>query len=403
MIKHNFPRVPYGCTVHGEEEIEAVVGVLKSSTQMSKNVEELEREISKLFEKKYGIMTNSGSSALYLAMESLKIEKGAEIITPPLTFATTVASVVKNDLIPSFVDVKKDTFCIDEDLIEASITNNTRAILAPDLLGNLCNWEAIRKIADKHSLLVLHDSADTLGATINGEYPGIYTDLSITSFYGSHIINGAGNGGMLCTSDLEVLNKGKLLRSWGRTSSIFEDSESIEERFKVRLEGIQYDAKFVFEELGYQLEPSEMSAAFALVQLSKLKQNLELRRKFFDQHINFFKKYKEIFILPKENPGTHTGWLAFPLIVKEEAKFTRTDLQIFLEERNIQTRVIFTGNILRQPGFKDIECIGKADDFSNSDVVMKGGILLACHHGLTDNLVDHIHTSVELFLEDKIS
>ena len=147
----------------------------------------------------------------------------------------------------------------------------------------------------KKGILIIEDSADTLGATYKNKSTGKYADISITSFYGSHIINGAGNGGMLCTSDPEVLNKGKLLRSWGRTSSVFEDSESIEERFKVRLEGIQYDAKFVFEELGYQLEPSEMSAAFALVQLSKLKQNLELRRKFFDQHINFFKKYNSGF------------------------------------------------------------------------------------------------------------
>ncbi|MDG2061387.1 MAG: DegT/DnrJ/EryC1/StrS family aminotransferase [SAR86 cluster bacterium] len=398
-MKDEFPRVPYGCTVHGDEEIEAVVEVLKSSTQMGPKVSLFEERISSLFEKDHGLMVNSGSSALYLAIEALGLEAGSEVITPSLTFATTVACLVKNNLKPSFVDVTENTYCINEDAIEAAITKRTKAILAPDLLGNLCNWKNIREIADKYGLLVLHDSADTLGATLNDEYPGKYTDLSITSFYGSHIINGAGNGGMLCTSDDEILRKTKLLRSWGRASSIFQDSESIENRFKVQLEGIQYDAKFVFEELGYQLEPSEISAAFGLIQLNKLSKNLELRRKYFSLHNEFFKNHEDLFILPRETPGAFTGWLAYPLIVKENAHFSRTDLQIFLEERNIQTRVIFTGNILRQPGFKDLDCIGKADDFVNSDVVMRGGILLACHHGLDDDLLGHVHDSIKIFLD----
>ena len=129
--------------------------------------------------------------------------------------------------------------------------------------------------------MVFHDSADTLRATLNGLPTGSYTDISITSFYGSHIINGAGNGGMLCTDSEEILNKSKLLRSWGRSSSLFKDSESIENRFKVNLSGIDYDAKFVFEEIGYQLEPSELSAAFALVQLEKLNHNLQKKREIF--------------------------------------------------------------------------------------------------------------------------
>ena len=168
-MKEEFPRVPYGSTVHGEEEIEAVVNVLRTSTQMGPKVSMFEEKISTLFEKDYGVMTNSGSSALYLAIESLGIEKGSEVITPALTFATTVACLVKNDLVPSFVDVKKDTYCIDEAQIEKAISSKTKAILAPDLLGNLCNWKIIKDIADKNNLLVLHDSADTLGATLDGE------------------------------------------------------------------------------------------------------------------------------------------------------------------------------------------------------------------------------------------
>ena len=191
-----------------------------------------------------------------------------------------------------------------------------------------------------------------------------------------------------CSSQIlkQVYEKSRLLRSWGRSSSLFSDSEAIENRFNIDLDGVQYDAKFVFEEIGYQMEPSEISAAFALVQFKKLALNIKERQLNFDSHFNFLKQYDEFFDLPIQNPNSETGWLAFPAIVKDNSPFTRTDLQIFLEKRNIQTRVVFTGNILRQPGYKNIKCIGEADDFVNADRVMRGGILLALHHGLTDEM-----------------
>jgi CDP-6-deoxy-D-xylo-4-hexulose-3-dehydrase len=400
-MKDDYIRVPYGSTVHGEEEIQAVVDVLKTTTQMSKNVSEFEDKIAQLFDKNYGVMTNSGTSALYLAMESLNLKKGSEVITPALTFATTVGCLVKNGLIPAFVDVRDSTYCIDENQIESKITKDTKAILAPDLLGNLCNWKIIKDIAEKNNLLVLHDSADTLGATIDGIPVGTYTDLSITSFYGSHIINGAGNGGMLCSNDEDIVNQSKLLRSWGRSSSLFKESEAIENRFNIELSGIPYDAKFVFDRIGYQLEPSEISAAFGLVQLEKLTDNLKKRREIFDDHQNFFKKFEDLFLLPNETEGAYTGWLAYPLLIKKSAKFSRRELQIFLEERNIQTRVVFTGNILRQPGFDKINCVGRADDFPQADNVMRNGILIACHHGLNSNQMEHIQESFKLFIQSK--
>ena len=399
-MKNDFPRVPYGSTVHGEEEIESVIEVLRNSTQMGPKVELFEQKVASLFEKKYGLMTNSGSSALYLAMEVVNMPRESEVITPALTFSTTVASLVKNGFIPSFVDVKRNSYCIDVNKIEEKISKKTKGILAPDLLGNICEWDKIREIADKHDLLVFQDSADTLGASYKKKSTGNFSDLSITSFYGSHVINGAGNGGMLCTSEKTLYEKTKLLRSWGRSSSIFSDSESIENRFNVKLEGIRYDAKFVFDELGYQLEPSEISAAFALIQLEKLEHNISLRRKYFDKHMAFFREYEDLFDLPEETEGSYSGWLAFPLIVKEGAPFNRTEFQIFLEERNIQTRVVFTGNILRQPGFKNINCIGKAEDFLVADEVMKGGVLLGCHHGLNNNQIAHLHEMVQTFIKN---
>jgi CDP-6-deoxy-D-xylo-4-hexulose-3-dehydrase len=398
---NEFIRVPYGSTVHGDEEIAAVVEVLNTTTQMSKNVLEFEDKIARSFNKTKAVMVNSGSSALYVLIESLNLPKGSEVITPALTFATTVGCLVKNDLIPHFVDVGYDTYCIDINKLEQAINENTSAIIAPDLMGNICEWEKIQEIVIKKNknIKIICDSADTLGATLFSKPTGSYCDAAITSFYGSHVINGAGNGGMLVTDSEEVSNKAKLLRSWGRSSSLFSESEAIENRFNIQLDGIQYDAKFVFEEIGYQLEPSEISAAFALVQFKKLNQNIKARQINFDKHISFFKKYEQYFVLPKQNPNAETGWLAFPMIVKEDAPFTRTELQIFLEKRNIQTRVVFTGNILRQPGYKDIDCIGSANDFVNADNVMRGGILLALHHGLSDEMIEHVHSSCALFLD----
>jgi CDP-6-deoxy-D-xylo-4-hexulose-3-dehydrase len=402
LKKEDFMYVPYGMTVHGEEEIAAVVNVLRTSTQMGKNVREMEARIAALFDKKHGIMVNSGSSSLYLAVESLQLPKGSEVITPALTFSTTVACIVKNGLIPSFVDVESDTFCIDASKIEAAITPNTSAMVIPNLLGNMPDWKEIGRIAKKHNLKVIEDSADTVGGEFQGVSSGHYSDISITSFYGSHVINCAGNGGMLCVNDDAVADRVKLLRSWGRSSSLFVESEAIENRFNIDIEGIEYDKKFVFEMIGYNLEPNEAGAAFGLVQLNKLHGNIDLREKFFDKQYNFFKKYEAFFDLPRQCENTRTGWLAFPLVIKEDAPFSRRDFQIFLEKRNIQTRVIFTGNILRQPGFKNIECKGHVDDFVMADKVMRGGVLLACHHGLTDDMLAHVHESVEIFMSEYV-
>lgn len=391
--------VPYGKTVHGEEEIDAVVNVLRTSTQMGKHVAEMEQAVAALFDKSYGIMLNSGSSANYLAIELLNLPAGSEIITPALTFSTTVAPLIKNHLVPVFVDVEPGTYNIDANQVEALITPNTRAMMIPNLLGNLPNWNLLREIANRHQLILIEDSADTLGATLQNAPTGRLTDLSTTSFYGSHVINCAGNGGMLCVNNQELAERAKLLRSWGRSSSLFKDSEAIENRFNIQVDGIDYDAKFVFETIGYNLEPSEMGAAFGLVQLKKLDQNIQLREQHFQQQLDFFRHYEEWFILPKQLPQSRTGWLAFPLTVRHDAPFTRKDMQIFLEKRSIQTRTIFTGNILRQPGFQTIKHIKSPQGYTHTDQVMRGGILLGCHHGLTAEMMAHVHDSCEAFIK----
>ena len=393
-------RVPYGLSVHGNDEVKAVTNVLKSSTQMGKNVSIFEKKISKLFEKKYGLMVNSGSSALLLAMETLDFPEGSEIITPVLTFSTTVGYIVRNKWIPVFVDVEEGTYCINESKIKNLITKKTRAVVAPHLMGNIVNWEKISPFLKKRGILIIEDSADTLGATYKKKSTGKYADISITSFYGSHIINCAGNGGMVCFNDKSKYTKAKLLRSWGRSSSLFDEkSEKIENRFNIKLDGILYDKKFVFEKIGHNLEPSELGAAFGLVQLKKLKENLKKRENNFKSHSKFLKKYEKFFILPKQLPGSRSGWLAYPVTITNKAPFSRTQMQIFLEKKNIQTRVVFTGNILRQPGFKKIKCKKDIRGYPEADKVMRNGILLACHHGLTKKMIKHIHTSIDEFIE----
>lgn len=393
-------RVNYGQSVYGEAEIAAVVDVMRSSTQMGRAVRAMEQRVAALFAKQHGVMVNSGSSANYLAIEILGLPPGSEVITPALTFATTVAPIVRAGLIPAFVDAAVATYNIDVDAIERMISPKTRALMIPSLIGNLPDWDRIRAIADAHKLVVIEDSADTLGATLHGTSTGKRSDISTTSFYGSHVITAAGNGGMICINDDALARRALLFRSWGRTSSLFVDSETIENRFNVDLDGFSYDAKFLFEVLGFNVEPSEMGAAFGLVQLEKLEQNIAARERNFAAQLAFFEEYEDWFVLPRQLPGSRTGWLAFPLTVRPDAPFTRRDMQIFLERRDIQTRPVFTGNILRQPAMHGINRKEAAGGYPVADDVMRGGILLACHHGLTAAQLDHVHESFRDFAKD---
>ena len=390
MVQSASLRVPYAMSVHGEEEISAVLDVLRTTTQMGRHVKEFESKIAQLFSKRHGIMVNSGSSALQLALEAPSLPVGSEVITPCLTFATTVAAILKNGLVPVFIDVEPGTYCINASKVKEAINENTSAIVAPDLMGNLPDWPALSALAKKHNLLVVEDSADTLGATLNGKSSGAYSDISITSFYGSHIINCAGNGGMLCVNDDEHDRRARLLRSWGRSSSLFNDSEAIENRFNVEVDGIPYDTKFLFEAIGYNYEPSELGAAYGLVQLGRLQKNMEARAHHYSVLREFFSKYSEWFILPEQRAGSNTAWLAFPLTIRENAPFDRRSFQIFFEKRNIQTRVVFTGNVLRQPGFRNIPRVVDTDGYPVADEVMRGGVLMGCHHGMTPEMLAHI-------------
>ena len=395
-------RVFYGKAVYDNKEINAALGVLKNKSLTlidGPSVKELEKKISKIFGKRYALMVNSGSSANLLALASFSFKKGSEIITPALTFSTTVAPIYQLGYIPHFIDVEKRSFVARIDQIKKCINSKTVAIMIPNLLGNVPDWREIYKIAKKNNLKIIEDSADTIGYSFNNKNFGKYSDITTNSLYASHIITGAGFGGIACFNDKKLYERAKLLRGWGRSSAIFNESEGINLRFSKKVDGIPYDGKYIFSDMGYNFLPSEISAAFALEQVKKLNKNISIREKNFKKLYSFFENYNNLFDLPDQKKQLRTGWLAFPLLIKNSSKIKRKNLQIFLEKRGIQTRTIFTGNILRQPIMKKKKYKKIKGLFENSDNVMRNGILIGCHHGLHDKEINYMKIKFKEFIK----
>lgn len=386
-------RVLYAEATYDDREIEAVVQTLRQRRHQLMNgpaVVELEARVAKLFGKKYGVMTNSGSSALTLALAALELPSGSEVITPACTFATTVAPIVQQNLVPAFVDVVIDSFQIDPDGIEELITPRTKAMMVPNLIGNLPDWPRLRAIADAHQLHVIEDSADTIGSLIDGAPTGALSDASTTSFYASHVITCCGFGGMACFSRPDLARRAQLLRGWGRRSALTGETERVEDRFFDSVDGIDYDAKFIFDGVGYNFLPSEIGAAFGLEQLKKLESYIAARGHNFARLRTFFEAYEEWLVLPRQMANVRTAWLALPLIVRDSAPFSRRDLQMHFESAGVQTRPIFSGNILRHHGFSKIPSRVSERGYANADQVMRGGILLGCHQGMTEPDTNYI-------------
>ena len=397
-------KIYYGYAVYDRKEINAVNEVLTKSNLTlidGPSVKLFEKNVAKLFGKKFGLMVNSGSSANLLAIASLKLKKGSEIITPTLTFSTTVAPIYQLGMVPHFVDVEMNKFIINTEQIEKAINKKTKAIIVPNLLGNIPNYKKIYKIAKKYKLKIIEDSADTIGYTVNKKTFGKFTDIATTSFYASHIVTGAGFGGMACFNDKKLYEEAKILRGWGRSSATFNESEDIKKRFSAKVSGIPYDGKYIFLRMGYNFLPSEISAAFGLQQLKKLNNTISIRTKNFKYLKSFFSKFQEFVNLPITNLNARTAWLAFALTIKNNKKFNRRDMQIYFEKNNIQTRTIFTGNILKQPIMKNLKYKSIKNSSIISDYVMKNGILLGCHHGMKLNELKYICKTFINFLKYK--
>ncbi|AFO59136.1 MULTISPECIES: aminotransferase class I/II-fold pyridoxal phosphate-dependent enzyme [unclassified Natrinema] len=394
-------RVLYARATYGKEEKQAVADVLETPKQLAGGdyTEEFEDAIASSFGKRYGVMTNSGSSANLLAIESLQLSDSAEVITPITTFSTTVAPLVQKGLTPVFIDISIGTYQIQVEKIEEAITDETEAILIPALAGNIPDWPRLEEIANEHDLYLIEDSADTIGATIQDEPTGTFTDVSTTSFYGSHVITAFGGGGMVCFADATYADMAKKLRGWGRKSAVDEDL-TIDERFRTQLGDITYDEKFVFDEVGYNFLPLEASAAFGLEQFQKLDEFARRRQENFIALTDFFEQYEEWFVLPKERDDVKTCWLAYPLTIKERAPFNRVDIVKYLETNGIQTRSLWAGNILCHPGFKDIDCRVPFET-PTADRVMKNAFVIGCHQSIGDEELSYMKKVFETFFEGR--
>lgn len=396
---NNKLRVTYAKAVYDDKEINRVVSVLREHREaVGRETEEFEKRVSGAFGKKYGIMVNSGSSANLLAFELLNLEPGSEVITSLLTFSTTVSPIIQKRLVPVFADVEEGKYIIDVGQIEKLITRKTKAIMVPLLIGNVPNMKEILRIAKKYKLFIVEDSCDTFEALYEGKPTGSYSDITTTSFYGSHIITAASGGGMIMVNSQEYRDRAKVLRGWGRQSSLFNESESIDKRFNTKIEGAPYDAKFIFSEVGYNFLPIEISAAFGNAQLDKIHIFRKKREENFSHLLKFFKKYEKFFILPRQDAKVSTQWLAFPLTIKKNAPFTRFEIVRHLEADNIQTRPVLTGNILKQPGFVKIKHKVIKDGCPVTELIMKNGFIIGCHQGIESAHLAAIGDSVTSFL-----
>jgi CDP-6-deoxy-D-xylo-4-hexulose-3-dehydrase len=395
-------RISYAGSVHGQAEIEAVVAALQDPSGLwpGRRVNQMERRVAALFGKSSGVMCNSGSSALYLAVELLDLPRGSEVITSALTFSTDVAPLVRAGLVPVFVDVEPDTYNADISAIEPLIGPATRAILLPNLIGNAPDWDRVRAIADRHDLRVVEDSCDALGATLRGAPTGSRSDISVTSFANSHIITCAGNGGMVLLDDDAQRDRGLLLRRWGRRSELhFFGSRRRDRNFWEDLDGIRYDNQFIFDELAWNFEPSEVGAAFGLEQLKRLPSNHERRRRSFRMYTDFVSQHADQLVVPRQAEGLETAWLCYPITIRPDAGFERAELQQFLDEGGVDTRTVWTGNVTRQPMMRGVQHRTPPGGLPCADRIMAGGMILPCSHALDDEDVGYVLAQLQSFLD----
>ena len=370
---------PNKLEAYGEEEIKAVEQCLRDGwlAGFGPRSIEFEEKIAKEFGKKYGVFVNSGSSACLLAIAALDLPKGSKIITPALTFSTTLAPIIQLGYIPIFIDSNLTSYVPDvQDILDA-VTEEVKAIMIPNLIGNKPNWKAIRdglKEMGREDIFIIEDSADTVTYTEE-------SDVSTTSFYASHVITAGGMGGMVMYNDEKHVKKALQYRDWGR---IGDNSENMDERFAHDVDGLPYDYKFLYGVLGYNMKCSEMSAAFGLVQLERFQTFKQKRRDNIERYLENLKDVEEL-ILPDDS--IEPNWLAIPLQTER-----RLELLNYLEEQNIQTRVTFAGNVTRHPVYREY-----LQDFENADTVMKNGFLLGAHHGMDLDDVDYVCDKIKEF------
>lgn len=372
-------RIKYGGAYTDEKDFEAIQSVLdRNWWTIDEHARQLEKEISDFTEHKHTILTNSGSSALLVGFGALSYPEGSEVITGAVHFPTAISSLYYNRLTPVFIDNEEQTLGLDPNLIEKAITDRTKSILTVAIAGSIPYIHEIIEIAKKHNLDVILDNCDGFGGMLNGIPIDKYFTLACTSYHAAHIMT-MGEGGAVMTSNQEIAEKVRSLKEWGRVGDT-DDTTQFEDIPE------DYPGRYIFKYMGFNMKPLELQCAMGRTQLQKLEEIRDLRQK------NYNILYRGLFgidevQLMKTIPGAQPSWFSFPLFAKD-----RANLRGFLENRQIETRTIFGGNITKQPAFKDFGRI--ATPLPVADRVMTEGMFVSVHPNNTPEMMDYIVKSI---------
>ena len=363
-----------------EEVIDALDSMLSTRVTMGEKVKSFEEQFSKYIGCKNGIMVNSGSSANLLALSILSnpatensIKRDSQIITPAVTWATTVSPIINVGCTPMFVDVDLDTLCVNTEEIKDAINSKTACLLPVHLMGNPCNMQEISKISKEHDLYLVEDACEAHGATFDDKKVGSFGDLGTFSFFMSHHISTI-EGGMIVTNNEELAEMGKTLRTFGWT-------RDLKNKNKINSEYPEIDPRFLFVNTGYNFRPTEIQGAFGRNQLPKLESLIKIRREnalFWNDELS---KYSEYLILPKRNLENHV-YFGYAITIKKNSPFSREKLTKFLESKGIETRPIMSGNYIEQPAAKLIN-YQKHGELNNAKLIMRNSFFIGNHHKVT--------------------
>ena len=378
-----------------EEVVDALDSMLSTWVSMGNKVKKFEDEFSQYTNCNNGIMVNSGSSANLLALSVLTnskiespIEKNSSIITPAVTWATTVSPIVQVGCKPLFVDGDLDTFCVNPETIENAINSEVSCIMPVHLMGNPCNMEDMVKIKNKNDVYLVEDCAEAHGAKINGKSVGSFGDIGTYSFFMSHHITTI-EGGMLVTNNDSFADMARMLRAFGWT-------REVKDKEKINSQHSEIDPRFLFVNLGYNLRPTEIQGAFGLHQIKKLDAFVKIRRENSRYWNDRFSKYEKYFILPKRNLEEHV-YFGYAITIKEKSPFRRENIVKFLESKMIETRPIMAGNYVEQPASKMFQW-KKSGSLSNSELIMKNSFFIGNHHEIGDIEREYVADMFDEFL-----
>jgi CDP-4-dehydro-6-deoxyglucose reductase, E1 len=369
---------------------------------------QFEREFAQMWGLKHALLVNSGSSADLLALTCLtspavgdrRLLPGDEVITVAAGFPTTVNPIIQNQLVPVFVDATLPTYGIDVTQLEPALSSRTKAIMLAHTLGNPFDLKTVSEFAKKHDLWLIEDCCDAVGATYDGKPVGTFGDLATVSFYPAHHIT-MGEGGCVLTDKPLLKKLVESFRDWGRDCWCEPGKDnSCQKRFDWQLGDLPYgyDHKYTYSHVGYNLKMTDMQAAVGIAQLAKLPGFIAARRRNFDLLKAGLQEFAEFLMLPEAEPNSEPSWFGFPITVRQGAPFTRNELVQFLDERKIGTRLLFGGNLLRQPAYKDIKhrVVG---ELTNSNLITEGTFWIGVYPGIDRQMLDYMLDSFNKFLK----